>query len=122
MRGRPNWDGARPRSTDLLDVALRVATEHGESTQARRLLGVALRDFVTPQEAENKTKKILTHEWVAPPPPASKMIHWAIQRQGAFPKGRRCILRSSPPSHSSETLLLQSGDNSCLRERLTGEP
>jgi hypothetical protein len=68
----------------LLDVALRVATEHGDAADARQLLSVALRDFVTPQEAENKTRKILTHVWVAPPAPAREMIRWAIDHQNDF--------------------------------------
>lgn len=71
----------RALNPDLLDVALRVATEHGDAVDARQLLSVALRDFVTPQEAENKTRKILTHVWVVPPAPAREMIRWAIEHQ-----------------------------------------
>jgi hypothetical protein len=78
----------RALTPELLDVALRVATDHGGNDNARQLLSVALRDFVTPQEAANKTKKILTHVWVVPPPPARTMIRWAIEHQGSFPDRR----------------------------------
>lgn len=74
----------RALNLDLFDVALRVATEHGYTADARQLLSVALRDFVTPQEAENKTRKILTHVWVVPPAPAREMIRWAIDHQHDF--------------------------------------
>jgi len=69
----------------LLDVALRVATEAGDSPNARRLLTVALRDHVSAQEAEGKTKKCLTHVWVHPPNAARNMIRWAIEHQHLDP-------------------------------------
>lgn len=78
----------RALNLDLLDVALRVGTEHGDAANARHLLTVALRDFVTPQEAENKTRKVLTRVWVVPPPPARAMIRWAIEHQREFPDRR----------------------------------
>lgn len=71
----------RALNVDLLDVALRIATEHGEAADARQLLTVALRDFVTPQEAENKTRKVLTRVWVGPPDNALAMIRWGIEHQ-----------------------------------------
>jgi hypothetical protein len=71
----------RALNLDLLDVALRVATEHGDDPDAREWLTVALRDFVTPQEAENKTRKVLTRVWVVPPANARDMIRWGIDRQ-----------------------------------------
>ncbi len=71
----------RALNLKLLDVALRVATEHGDTADARQLLTVALRDFVTPQEAENKTRKVLTCVWVVPPSNAQAMICWAIEHQ-----------------------------------------
>lgn len=74
----------RALTIDLLDVALRIATEHRNDLAARQLLGVALRDLVTPQEAGNKTKKVLTHVWVAPPTNAQPMIEWAIEHQDQF--------------------------------------
>lgn len=71
----------RALTVELLDVALRIATEHRDDPSARQLLGVALRDHVTRQEAENKTKKILTRVWVAPPAGSESMIRWAIEHQ-----------------------------------------
>jgi hypothetical protein len=71
----------RALNLDLLDVALRVATEHGDAAAARQLLTVALRDFVSPQEAENKTRKVLTRVWVVPPSNAQAMIRWGIEHQ-----------------------------------------
>lgn len=71
----------RALTIELLDVALRVATEHADEPEVRQLLGIALRDHVTRQEAENKTRKILTRVWVAPPPEARPMIEWAISHQ-----------------------------------------
>lgn len=71
----------RALNVDLLDVALRVATEHGDSDDARELLTVALRDFVTPQEAENKTRKVLTRVWLVPRANAQAMIRWGIEHQ-----------------------------------------
>ncbi len=71
----------RALNIDLLDVALRVATEHGGADDARQLLTVALRDFVTPQEAGNKTRKVLTRVWVGPPTNAQAMIRWGIDHQ-----------------------------------------
>ena len=71
----------RALTPKLLDVALRVATEHEGASDARRLLTVALRDHVSAQEAEGKTKKCLSRVWVSPPAPAREMIRWAIDRQ-----------------------------------------
>lgn len=69
----------------LLDIALRVATEAGGRKDARQLLTIALRDHVSAQEAEGKTKKCLSHVWVHPPEPAREMIHWAIKHQDIAP-------------------------------------
>lgn len=74
----------RALNIELLDVALRIGTEHRNDPEARRLLAVALRDFVTPQEAEGKTKKVLTRVWVVPPSNAQAMISWAIEHQREF--------------------------------------
>jgi hypothetical protein len=71
----------RALTPELLDVALRIATEAGDSPDARRLLTVALRDHVSPKEAEGKTKKCLTRVWVHPPDPARDMIRWAVAMQ-----------------------------------------
>jgi hypothetical protein len=74
----------RALTLELLDVALRVATEHRHDPSARKLLSVALRDFLTRQEAENKTKKVLTRVWVVPPEGAQPTIRWAIDHQDRF--------------------------------------
>jgi hypothetical protein len=71
----------RALTPELLDIALRVATDAGERKDARRLLTVALRDHVSAQEAEGKTKKCLTRVWVHPPDPAREMIRLAIYHQ-----------------------------------------
>ncbi len=68
----------RALTPGLLDVALRVAFESEGSPDARRLLTVALRDHVSAQEAEGKTKKCLSRVWVQPPEAARDMIRWAI--------------------------------------------
>lgn len=69
----------------LLDVALRVATQHPAAADARRLLTTALGDHVSQQEAEGKTKKCLTRAWVVPPSDASSMIAWAVDHQHLDP-------------------------------------
>jgi hypothetical protein len=75
----------RAITPELLEVGLRVATESGDTHDARRLLTVALRDFVSAQEAEGKTKKCLSHIWVHPPEPARAMIRWAVDHQDVDP-------------------------------------
>lgn len=75
----------RALTPELLDVALRVATASGHSPDARRLLTVALRDHVSAQEAEGKTKKCLSRVWVQPPLPARQMIRWAVDHQSVDP-------------------------------------
>jgi hypothetical protein len=62
---------------NLLDVAFRVAIADTPQSEKRRLLTVALRDHVSHQEAEGKTKKCLTHVWLNPPEDAGAMISWA---------------------------------------------
>lgn len=74
----------RALSPEVLDVALRVATEHRDDPTVRQLLTIALRDHVTRQEAENKTRKVLTRVWVAPPADSRPMIEWAIVHQDEF--------------------------------------
>jgi hypothetical protein len=71
----------RALTPELLSVALRVATESGGSPDARRLLTIALRDHVSPQEAKGKMKKCLSRVWVNPPANAREMIRWAIDHQ-----------------------------------------
>ncbi len=76
----------RALTPELLDVALRVATTAGASPDSRRLLTVALRDYVNDQEAQGKTKKDLSRIWVRPPAPARAMIAWAIENQHLDPE------------------------------------
>jgi hypothetical protein len=71
----------RALTRELLDVGLRVATSSGDRKDARRLLTVALRDYVSGPESEGKTKKCVSRVWVAPPEPARDMIRWAIEHQ-----------------------------------------
>lgn len=72
----------RALNLELLDVSLRMATEYGDDdAQARAMLAVALRDHVTPKEAENKTKKVLTRVWVSPRDEARRMIRWGVEHQ-----------------------------------------
>jgi len=75
----------RALTPELLDVALRVAFESEGSHDARRLLTVALRDHVSAQEAEGKTKKCLSRVWVQPPEAAREMIRWAIAHRHVDP-------------------------------------
>ena len=75
----------RALTPTLLDVGLRIAAEHGDSSEARRLLTIALRDHVSEQEAQGKTKKCVSRAWVAPPSTAAKMIRWAIDNLEADP-------------------------------------
>ncbi|MGD0322072.1 MAG: hypothetical protein ABSC00_10830 [Acidimicrobiales bacterium] len=66
----------RDLTPDLLDVALRVATDPTPWVDKRKLLTVALRDHVSEQEANGKTKKCLTRVWINPPPDAAGMVAW----------------------------------------------
>jgi hypothetical protein len=75
----------RALTFELMDTALRVATEARGRKDARRLLAVALRDLVSDQEAEGKTKKCLTRLWVNPPPATREMIGWVIDHQHLDP-------------------------------------
>jgi hypothetical protein len=76
----------RALTPELFGVALRVATESWGSNDSRRLLTVALRDYVSAQEAEGKTKKCLSRIWVSPPESAREMIRWAIDHQHLDPE------------------------------------
>lgn len=75
----------RALTPELLDAALRVATKSGASPDARRLLTVALRDHVSDQEAQGKTKKCLSRIWLQPPRPVRPMIAWAVDHQQLDP-------------------------------------
>jgi hypothetical protein len=75
----------RALSPPLLDLALHVATKTRGSPDARRILTVALRDHMSDQEAEGKTKKVLSRIWVEPPAECQAMIDWAIDNQHQDP-------------------------------------
>jgi hypothetical protein len=68
----------RDLSLDLFEVAFRIASSPEPWVTKRRLLTVALRDYVSNQEAEGKTKKCLTRVWLNPPLEAAPMINWAL--------------------------------------------
>ena len=70
---------------DVLEAAYRIAGSDAPFEDQRQLLAVALRDYVTEQEANNKTKKMMTRVWVNPPEDATSVIHWAVQHPEAFP-------------------------------------
>lgn len=72
----------RALSADLLDLALAVAQDGSPWATKRRLLGVALRDVVSAQESEGKTKKCLTRVWINPPVAAQRSIGWATEAAG----------------------------------------
>jgi hypothetical protein len=75
----------RALTIELLDTALRIATEARGEKNTRRLLTVALRDLVSEQEANGKMKKCLTRVWLNPPPAAREMIEWGIDHQHLDP-------------------------------------
>jgi hypothetical protein len=85
---RPGMILDRALTPELLDVAFRVARVSGDRPDARRLLTVALRDHVSAQEAEGKTKKCLTRVWVHPPKSARPMIRWVIDHADLDPDRR----------------------------------
>lgn len=66
----------RDLTPELLDVALRIANDPTAWRDKRKLLTVTLRDFVSAQEAQGKTKKCLTRVWINPPPTARDMVSW----------------------------------------------
>jgi hypothetical protein len=66
----------RDLTPDLMDVALRIASDPTPWAEKRKLLTVALRDHVNNQEATGKTKKCLTKVWINPPVSATDMITW----------------------------------------------
>ena len=70
---------------DVLEVAYRIAGSDAPFEDQRQLLGVALRDYVTLQEANNKVKKMMTRLWVNPPEYAAAVIRWAVQHPEVFP-------------------------------------
>lgn len=67
----------RGLTLDQLELARRVSIADPDTRSNRRQLTIALRDLVSDQEAEGKTKKCLTRVWLNPPPEAAEMIAWA---------------------------------------------
>lgn len=67
----------RGLTVEQLDLALEVARADPDPTTNRRTLAIRLRDLVSDQEAEGKTKKCLTRVWLNPPAQACQMITWA---------------------------------------------
>jgi len=71
-----------------LDAVYRVANAPADPTEKSQLLTIALREFVTEADAENKMKKTVTRIWINPPAPAVPMITWALQHPECFPDHR----------------------------------
>jgi GNAT superfamily N-acetyltransferase len=67
----------RGLTLEQLDLAYDIAVADPDPKTNRKKLTVALRDLVSEQEAEGKTKKCLTRIWLNPPPEAELMIQWA---------------------------------------------
>lgn len=67
----------RGLTLDQLDIARGIAIANRDSRTNRRQLTMALRDLVSEQESEGKTKKCLTRVWLNPPTEAAEMIEWA---------------------------------------------
>lgn len=67
----------RGLTLEQLNLAFEIAVADPNPKTNRRALTVALRDLVSDQEAEGKTKKCLTRVWLNPPPAAVDMIGWA---------------------------------------------
>jgi hypothetical protein len=80
----------RGLTLEQLDLAYDIAVADPDPKTNRRRLTMALRDLVSEQEAEGKTKKCLTRVWLNPPPEAAEMIAWA--RDQALPRSARPVL------------------------------
>ena len=88
MTTRKNQVFERSLPPEIFDVAYRIASSNHPFEDQRQLLAVALRDFTTEQEAQDKTKKLLTRVWINPPPEALPLIRWAIANPDQFPDRR----------------------------------
>jgi hypothetical protein len=80
----------RGLTLEQLDLAYDIAVADPDPKTNRRRLTMALRDLVSEQEAEGKTKKCLTRVWLNPPPEAAEMIAWA--REQTLPRSARPVL------------------------------
>lgn len=67
----------RGLTLEQLELSRRIAIGDPDPRSNRRQLTIALRDLVSDQEAEGKTKKCLTRVWLNPPREAAEMIAWA---------------------------------------------
>lgn len=67
----------RALTLEQLDLAYDLAAADPDPKTNRKKLTIALRDLVSEQEAEGKTKKCLTRVWLNPPPGSADMIAWA---------------------------------------------
>lgn len=66
----------RDLDVDKLELARSISAVDPDPKTSRRTLAMALRDIVSDQEAEGKTKKCLTRAWLNPPPEAAPVINW----------------------------------------------
>lgn len=80
----------RGLTLEQLDLAYDIAVADPDPKTNRRRLTMALRDIVSEQEAEGKTKKCLTRVWLNPPADAEEMISWAARL--GIPQGDRAVL------------------------------
>jgi hypothetical protein len=67
----------RGLTLEQLECAFDIAVADPDPKTNRRRLTIGLRDLVSDQEAEGKTKKCLTRIWLNPPESAAAMIDWA---------------------------------------------
>lgn len=68
--------GLRP---EWLDAAFRFARSDKPLDEARSLLEIALRDEVENKVARSKTRTVLAHVWLDPPPAAQALIKWSVE-------------------------------------------
>lgn len=80
----------RGLTLEQLDLAYDIGVTDPDPKTNRRRLTMGLRDLVSEQEAEGKTKKCLTRAWLSPPPEAAAMISWA--REQPVPRAARPVL------------------------------
>lgn len=80
----------RGLTLEQLDLAYDIAVSDPDPKTNRKRLTMGLRDLVSEQEAEGKTKKCLTRVWLNPPPEAALMIRWA--RETTVPRSSRHVL------------------------------
>lgn len=83
-----------PRALDrtltlpVLDATYRIAQLDAPPTDRSAQLTVALREYTTEENANNKLKKTVTRIWINPPELAVPMIRWATEHPQEFPDRR----------------------------------